>query len=332
MNRSPTENLAEALRGAYPGAGGRARRRRRARLPGRRRRPRPAARPRPLPTSTWSSSATPRRWPPGSAPRCVEHERFATAKVAARRPRGRHRHRPHRDLPASRRAAGGRARPPTSRPTSAAATSRSTRWRSPLGGEAGLIDPHGGRADLEAGLLRVLHPGSFDDDPTRAIRAARYAARLGFALEPETEALLRAADLEHGLGRPPRGRAAAAGGRTERAARPTGCSPSWGLVELRDGGVELASSGRASCSSRRSGQAARRARPGRARGRAGPSRAASGRWPASEPCAALGGGRAGRRPRPGRARRSPGRCGAELAGRLPARSGARSSSRSAATT
>ena len=59
-----------------------------------------------------------------------------------------------------------------------------------------LIDPHDGRADLEAGLLRVLHRGSFEDDPTRALRAARYAARLGFELEPETAVLLRAADLD----------------------------------------------------------------------------------------------------------------------------------------
>lgn len=64
------------------------------------------------------------------------------------------------------------------------------------GGDAGLVDAHGGRADLDAGLLRVLHPGSFADDPTRAIRAARYAARLDFGLEPETEVLLRATDLD----------------------------------------------------------------------------------------------------------------------------------------
>ena len=64
-----------------------------------------------------------------------------------------------------------------------------------LEGEAELLDPHGGLADLRAGLLRVLHPGSFADDPTRALRAARYSARLGFSLEPETERQLRAADL-----------------------------------------------------------------------------------------------------------------------------------------
>ena len=58
-----------------------------------------------------------------------------------------------------------------------------------------LIDPHGGRLDLVAGILRTLHPASFADDPTRALRAARYAARLGFELEVRTEEALREADL-----------------------------------------------------------------------------------------------------------------------------------------
>jgi tRNA nucleotidyltransferase (CCA-adding enzyme) len=66
----------------------------------------------------------------------------------------------------------------------------------PLQGDGPLLDPHRGLADLESGRLRVLHQGSFVDDPTRALRAARYAARFEFGLEPETEALLRAADLE----------------------------------------------------------------------------------------------------------------------------------------
>jgi tRNA nucleotidyltransferase (CCA-adding enzyme) len=61
------------------------------------------------------------------------------------------------------------------------------------GGE--LIDPHGGVGDLRAGRLRVLHEGSFVDDPTRALRAARYAARLGFDLEPGTAKLLAETDL-----------------------------------------------------------------------------------------------------------------------------------------
>jgi len=46
------------------------------------------------------------------------------------------------------------------------------------------------REDLEAGRLRVLHDASFVDDPTRLWRIARYAARLGFELEPRTARLV----------------------------------------------------------------------------------------------------------------------------------------------
>ena len=48
-----------------------------------------------------------------------------------------------------------------------------------------LIDPHGGQEHLAARRLAFLHEGSVADDPTRVIRAARYAARLGFCLTPE---------------------------------------------------------------------------------------------------------------------------------------------------
>jgi hypothetical protein len=65
----------------------------------------------------------------------------------------------------------------------------------PITGDADLIDPHGGLEDLRSGVLRVLHDGSFTDDPTRGLRGARYAARLDLALDPDTERLLRAADL-----------------------------------------------------------------------------------------------------------------------------------------
>jgi tRNA nucleotidyltransferase (CCA-adding enzyme) len=57
---------------------------------------------------------------------------------------------------------------------------------------AGLAVP-GALEDLEAGVLRILHPGSFADDPTRLLRLARYAARLGFEADPETDRLARAA-------------------------------------------------------------------------------------------------------------------------------------------
>jgi tRNA nucleotidyltransferase (CCA-adding enzyme) len=47
--------------------------------------------------------------------------------------------------------------------------------------------------DLDGRVLRVLHDASFLDDPTRLLRLVRYATRLGFGVEPGTEALARAA-------------------------------------------------------------------------------------------------------------------------------------------
>ncbi len=62
-----------------------------------------------------------------------------------------------------------------------------------LSGQAKLLDPCGGLADIDARLMRVLHPRSFVDDPTRIYRALRYAARLGFEIEPTTGELVEAA-------------------------------------------------------------------------------------------------------------------------------------------
>jgi tRNA nucleotidyltransferase (CCA-adding enzyme) len=53
-----------------------------------------------------------------------------------------------------------------------------------------LLDPFGGRADLQARLVRVLHDRSFQDDATRMLRAARYAARLKFEIEADTRELI----------------------------------------------------------------------------------------------------------------------------------------------
>lgn len=61
-----------------------------------------------------------------------------------------------------------------------------------------LVDPFGGRADLEARVLRVLHNLSFIDDPTRIFRAIRYEARYGFRLEEHSARLARAC-IEMGL-------------------------------------------------------------------------------------------------------------------------------------
>jgi tRNA nucleotidyltransferase (CCA-adding enzyme) len=84
-----------------------------------------------------------------------------------------------------------------------------------------LLDPHGGRADLDARKIRALHPASFADDPTRAFRAVRYATRLGFRIDRRSTRWMRADasliqqlsgtrirhEIEHILGEP---RAAAA--------------------------------------------------------------------------------------------------------------------------
>jgi tRNA nucleotidyltransferase (CCA-adding enzyme) len=108
-----------------------------------------------------------------------------------------------------------------------------------LSGEPELIDPHDGRADLEAGLLRVLHPRSFLDDPTRALRAARYAARFGFELEPETARLLPTTDLST-VSAERRQADLLRLAREPNAPRGFELLAEWGPVELRPSGVELA--------------------------------------------------------------------------------------------
>ncbi len=49
-----------------------------------------------------------------------------------------------------------------------------------------LIDPFGGRKDLDKKLIRVLHDKSFSDDATRIWRAIRYEQRLGFKIDSAT--------------------------------------------------------------------------------------------------------------------------------------------------
>ena len=61
-----------------------------------------------------------------------------------------------------------------------------------------LVDPHRGRADLEARVLRVLHNLSFIDDPTRIFRAIRYEARYGLRLDEHSARLARGC-IEMGL-------------------------------------------------------------------------------------------------------------------------------------
>lgn len=56
-----------------------------------------------------------------------------------------------------------------------------------------LLDPHGGLRDLEEERIRMLHPRSPSDDPTRAYRAVRYARRLGLSIESPTRRWIREA-------------------------------------------------------------------------------------------------------------------------------------------
>ena len=101
-----------------------------------------------------------------------------------------------------------------------------------------LIDPLDGERDLRRRALRALHDGSFVDDPTRALRAARYTARLGLVVEPGTLARLRATDL-----------ATVSADRVTAelwrlAGEPTPrhgfeLLDEWGLIPLADGAAEL---------------------------------------------------------------------------------------------
>ncbi len=59
------------------------------------------------------------------------------------------------------------------------------------GAEPPPVDPFGGAEDLRLRRIRLLHDGSLADDPTRAFRAARYAARLGFELDPGFHAAMQ---------------------------------------------------------------------------------------------------------------------------------------------
>jgi poly(A) polymerase len=70
---------------------------------------------------------------------------------------------------------------------------RLDRLAEPAGTGAALIDPLGGRADLDARVLRVLGAEAYERDPLRPLRLARFGAELGFAPDLETERLTRAA-------------------------------------------------------------------------------------------------------------------------------------------
>jgi hypothetical protein len=66
------------------------------------------------------------------------------------------------------------------------------------GGDA--RDPYGGRADLDAQIVRAVSESVFSDDPLRLLRAVRLEDELGFRMEEATEALVR--DAAHLVTRP----------------------------------------------------------------------------------------------------------------------------------
>jgi tRNA nucleotidyltransferase (CCA-adding enzyme) len=114
------------------------------------------------------------------------HEAFGTASIEGLRP-GR------LDLVTAR---AERYRAPGALPTVRAGTIQDDLARRDFGvnamaaelgsGAFGLLDPLGGRQDVLRRRLRVLHPLSFVEDPTRIFRASRYAVRLGLTLERAT--------------------------------------------------------------------------------------------------------------------------------------------------
>jgi tRNA nucleotidyltransferase (CCA-adding enzyme) len=63
----------------------------------------------------------------------------------------------------------------------------------PLDGE--IIDPFGGRQDIERRLLRAVSPETFVEDSLRVLRAAQFAARFRFEVEEKTVELCRTIDL-----------------------------------------------------------------------------------------------------------------------------------------
>jgi tRNA nucleotidyltransferase (CCA-adding enzyme) len=60
-------------------------------------------------------------------------------------------------------------------------------------------DPFNGIGDIRSGVIRSLHSRSFIDDPTRILRARRFAARFGFKIEVKTDELMKKALINKAL-------------------------------------------------------------------------------------------------------------------------------------
>ena len=86
-----------------------------------------------------------------------------------------------------------------------------------------VVDPFGGRRDLRAKRLRILHRRSFADDPSRILRGVRFAARLGLRWERETLRACRDALAMGALGRLNTGRLRKELDAISREERPGAC-------------------------------------------------------------------------------------------------------------
>ena len=58
--------------------------------------------------------------------------------------------------------------------------------------DGSFLDLHGGRADLDQRIVRMIDPTNFDDDPLRCLKAVRMAVRFGFAVDAATMEAIRA--------------------------------------------------------------------------------------------------------------------------------------------
>jgi len=92
----------------------------------------------------------------------------------------------------------------------------------PPGQAVAVVDVEDGLRDLDERKLRVLHKRSFHDDPTRALRAARLAPRLGFSLSRGSHSVLRDALRDGAFG-------AVSGDRLRREIERTFEDATWGL-------------------------------------------------------------------------------------------------------
>ena len=103
-----------------------------------------------------------------------------------------------------------------------------------------VLDPLGGRADLERGILRTTSPTSFRDDPLRIVRGLRFVSQLGFDPDEDTLRQMRewAPRLEHVSGERIGG-GLAADGLGELSKLLLGAHPAKALRLARDAGVLL---------------------------------------------------------------------------------------------